>query len=166
MKQETEATKAVDCKKMRITSTAFNEFHNIPSRYTCDGQNINPPLAIHRIPAGTKSLAIIVEDPDATGGTWSHWVMWNIPVTHLIKENEATGLQGLNDFEKHRYNGPCPPAADEQHRYCFKVYAINRLLDLPVSATRHDLEIAMTDDIVGFGQLTGFYSRSSKRQFI
>jgi Raf kinase inhibitor-like YbhB/YbcL family protein len=157
MKQELEATTSVGCRRLRITSSAFNDSNIIPERYTCDGQNVNPPLKIQGIPAATRSLAIIMDDADAPGGTIAHWVMWNIPVTNRIKENEAKGLQGLNDFERHRYNGPCPPKGN--HRYTFKVYAINRLLDLPASTTRSDLERAISDDIIGFGELTGLYGK-------
>ena len=157
MKQKTEVTSAVDYKKLRISSTMFRDNEPIPSRYTCDGENINPPLDIYQVPEETKSLAIIVDDPDAPAGTWVHWVMWNIPVTHHFKENEARGLQGLNDAGKHRYSGPCPPGGT--HRYFFKIYALSCLLDLPANTTKKDLERAMSNNIIGFGELTGLYSR-------
>lgn len=157
MKQRSEATSAVDFKKLKISSDAFTDHEMIPAQYTCDGKDINPPLAIHQIPAEAKSLAIIVDDPDAPNGTFVHWVMWNIPVTHYIRENEAKGLQGLNDFGKHRYNGPCPPGGI--HRYFFKVYALNGVLDLPVDTTKEHLEKVMSNNIIGFGELIGLYSR-------
>lgn len=161
MKQELEATRAVDFKRLRITSAAFKENDFIPPRYTCDGENISPPLSIYQIPAETKSLVIIVDDPDAPGGTWVHWIMWNIPVTRQFRENEAKGLQGVNDSGKHRYQGPCPPGGI--HRYFFKIYALNCLLDLPVSSTKQELEKAMSDNIIAFGELVGLYKRETQK---
>ena len=161
MKQHPEVTRAIDYKHLKITSTAFTDDGFIPARYTCDGDDINPPLAIYHIPEKTISLAIIVDDPDAPAGTWVHWVMWNIPVTHQIKENEAKGLQGLNDFGKHKYNGPCPPGG--VHRYFFKIYALNCVLDLAASTTKLDLEKAMSDHIIGFGELIGLYTREKTK---
>ena len=99
MKQFSEATRAVDYKTLKVSSDAFKENELIPSRYTCDGKNINPPLTIEGIPEETKSLAIIVDDPDAPAGTWVHWLVWSIPVTHHIKENHIPGKEGINDFK-------------------------------------------------------------------
>jgi Raf kinase inhibitor-like YbhB/YbcL family protein len=160
MKQkQLEATRAIDYKNLKITSSAFKDNELIPARYTCDGDDVNPPLTIYQIPEETKSLAIIMDDPDAPKEVWVHWVMWNIPVTHQIRENEKKGLQGLNNSGKHQYNGPCPPSGI--HRYFFKVYALNCLLDLSVNTTKHDLEKAMSDNIIGFGELTGLYKRKN-----
>ncbi|MBL7738679.1 MAG: YbhB/YbcL family Raf kinase inhibitor-like protein [Chitinophagaceae bacterium] len=157
MKQRSEATSVTSFKKLKIRSSAFHDHEMIPALYTCDGKNVNPPLAIHQIPAEARSLAIIVDDPDAPNGTFVHWVMWNIPVTHTIRENQAKGLQGLNDFHHHRYNGPCPPGGI--HRYFFKVYALNSVLDLPVDTTKEHLEKVMSHNIIGFGELVGLYTR-------
>ena len=154
----TEATKAVDYKLLYLESKGFREGEMIPAEYTCDGTDINPPIDIENIPSGEKTLAIIVDDPDAPGGDFCHWVVWNIPVTHSIKEREKRGAQGMNDFSRHKYNGPCPPSGT--HRYNFKVYALDVILDIPVSSGKMDLEQAMSDHIIAFGVLTGKYKRS------
>jgi len=154
-----DTARAIDYKRLKVTSSAFKENGSIPVRYTCDGDDINPPLSISQVPAQTKSIAIVVDDLDAPGGSWVHWVMWNIPPsTRQVKENEAKGLQGLNDFGRHHYRGPCPPRTGI-HRYFFKIYALNCVLDLPASATKHDLEKVMSNNIVGFGELVGLYTR-------
>src|SRR4051812_35726794 len=139
----THNTKESDFKVMKITSPSFMENDFIPVKYTCDGVNVNPPLNIEHIPEEAKSLAIIADDPDAPAGTWVHWVIWNMPVTHQIKENAAHGINGMNDFDKNMYNGPCPPKGSP-HRYFFKVYALDNTFELPVNSTKHDLEIAMS----------------------
>lgn len=149
--------KEVNYKLLKITSAAFKDNEYIPVKYTCDGVNVSPPLDIEHIPEEAKSVALIVDDPDAPGGTWVHWVMWNIPVTHHIKENEAHGMQGMNDFSKNVYGGPCPPGGT--HRYFFKVYALDNTPDLPVSATKYHLEKAMGGHILAFGELIGLYKR-------
>lgn len=153
-----EINKVIDFKVLKITSPAFQEETNIPLIYTCDGEDINPPLSIEQIPENAISLAIIVDDPDAPSGTWVHWVVWNIPVTHFLKENEVHGQQGLNDFHKTGYNGPCPPRG--VHRYFFKVYALDCLLELHTNANKSDLERAMTSHILAFGELVGLYGRT------
>ena len=157
MKNEV-ATTAVNYKKLKVTRTAFAENGMIPAKYTCDGININPPLDIEQIPADAKCLVLIVDDPDAPAKTWVHWIIWNIPVTHHIKENEVHGVQGINDNRHRHYDGPCPPSGT--HRYFFKVYALNNLLDLSQSANKVDLEKAMSEYIVGFGELIGLYKKA------
>jgi Raf kinase inhibitor-like YbhB/YbcL family protein len=149
--------KEVDYKLLKITSTAFKENEIIPVKYTCDGINVSPPLDIEHIPEEAKSLVVIVDDPDALAGTWVHWVMWNIPITHHIKENEAHGVKGVNDFNKHVYDGPCPPGGT--HRYFFKIYSLDNTQDLPVSATKYHLEKAMGGHILAFGELIGLYKK-------
>ena len=144
-------------KVLEITSPAFGNNGQIPTRYTCDGTDVNPPLNVSGINDGAKSLALIVDDPDAPRGTWVHWVMWNIPLESGIKENEAPGIQGLNDFQKNQYNGPCPPSGT--HRYFFKVYALDTTLDLPASAIKAQLEKSMEGHIVAYGELQGIYNR-------
>lgn len=153
--------RAIDYKVLKITSSAFEDNGSIPSKYTCEGEDINPALAIEHIPVEAMSLAVIVDDPDAPAGVWVHWVMWNIPITHQIKENTVQGVQGLNDFGKQRYNGPCPPKGT--HRYLYKVYALNAILDLAAGARKSDLERAMSPHIIAFGELTGRYERSGKK---
>ncbi len=149
--------KAVDYKLLKISSTAFNDGGMIPVKYTCDGENINPPLDIKNIPEETSCLALIVDDPDAPISTWVHWIAWNIPVTHHIKENEVHGTEGINDFQQYHYGGPCPPSGT--HRYFFKIYALDSLLDLQPDTKKLQLEKAMSEHIIGFGELTGLYHR-------
>ena len=145
-------------KALTVSSSAFHAQEKIPRKYTCDGDNINPPLDINGIPDTVKSLALIVEDPDAPGGTWLHWAVWNIPITHLIQEDEIPGEQGLNDFGKCDYGGPCPPFGT--HRYFFKVYGLDVFLDLQEGATRKDLEQAMRNHILAHGELIGLYKKT------
>ena len=143
---------------MLISSQAFDHQSNIPSQYTCDGRNINPPLEIEQIPEEAKSLVLIVDDPDAAGGMWVHWVVWNIPITLSIKENSIPGTEGVNDFKRKHYGGPCPPSGI--HRYFFKVYALDAVLDLPASTDKKSLEQAMQPHIIAFGEIIGLYQRS------
>lgn len=105
---------------LRISSTAFKEGEFIPSKYTCDGLNVNPPLYIHAVPEKAKSLVLIVDDPDCPGGTWIHWLVWNIPPGSSIAENEIPGEEGTNDFKKSHFGGPCPPSG--VHRYIISRY--------------------------------------------
>ena len=142
---------------MLISSPAFEHQSNIPSRYTCDGRNINPPLVIEQIPEEAKSLVLIVDDPDAGGGMWVHWVVWNIPITLSIKENSVPGTEGVNDFKRKHYGGPCPPSGT--HRYFFKVYALDAVLDLPANTDKKSLEQAMQPHIIAFGEIIGLYER-------
>lgn len=150
--------KEIDFKLLKVTSAAFGEKEFIPVKYTCDGINVNPPLDVTHIPEESKCLVIIADDPDAPGGTWVHWLQWNIPITHHIKEGDVHGVEGFNDFRQHHYGGPCPPSGT--HRYFFKVYALDTLLDLPVSTTKLQLEKAMSKHIIAFGELIGLYSRN------
>lgn len=145
-------------KAVAVRSPAFSDHGMIPARYTCEGENVNPPLEIGPVPGETRSLALIIEDPDAPLGTWIHWVVWNIPVVHTIAENEIPGEQGLNDFGRRTYGGPCPPSG--MHRYCFKVYALDDLLELPSGTRRPAVDAAMRDHIVGFGETVGLYQRT------
>jgi Raf kinase inhibitor-like YbhB/YbcL family protein len=145
---------------LKISSSAFENNGNIPAKYTCDGPNVNPHLKIENVPAGAKSLALIVDDPDAPRGMWVHWVVWNIDSkTSEIKENSIPkgSVQGINDFEKHDYGGPCPPSGT--HRYFFKLYALDTLLNFSSDAGKAGLERAMKDHIVGQAQITGLYKR-------
>lgn len=154
-----EATRAIDFKQIKVTSTAFANEEFIPKKYTCEGENINPPLDLKDIPEEAKSLVLIVDDPDAPINTWVHWLVWNIPITHHIKENEIHGAQGVNDFQQRKYGGPCPPSGT--HRYFFKVYALISLLSLPASTKKIQLERAMSEYIIGFGELIGLYKKST-----
>ncbi|SRR6266849_3220371 len=145
--------------KMRITSSAFQEGANIPSKFTCDGADSSPPLQIADVPSGTKSLALIVDDPDAPSGLFTHWMVWNIPPqTNAVGEGSAPqGVQGTNDFGKSGYGGPCPPSGT--HRYYFKIFALDRELDLPSGGKRGQLDAAMKGHVVAQGELMGRYLR-------
>lgn len=151
-----EVPKAVSYRLLKITSTAFTSNGLIPAHYTCDGLNISPPLEVENLPAETRSLAVIVEDPDAPKGPFTHWIIWNIPPATHISEGTSKGTQGTNDFNHHRYNGPCPPSG--LHKYNFKIYALDCTLDLPVSAAKRNLEQAIKDHVIGYGTLTGRYA--------
>jgi Raf kinase inhibitor-like YbhB/YbcL family protein len=156
-KEQREATTAVDYRQLKVSSPAFGYEGWIPEKYTCDGENISPPLHIENIPAEAACLALIAEDPDAPVGNWVHWLVWNIPVTHHLDENEVHGIQGLNDFKQHHYGGPCPPSGT--HRYFFKVYALNALLSLSPNAKKMQLEKVMSEHIIAFGELVGLYMK-------
>lgn len=146
--------------KLTVTSAAFVEGAAIASKYTCDGEDASPPLDIGAKPDCTRSLALIMDDPDAPGGIWVHWVVWNIPAqTGEIPENgmPAGASQGRNDWKRNCYGGPCPPSGT--HRYFFKVYALDTTLTLAPSTTKADLERAMQGHVLAAGQLMGTYKR-------
>ncbi len=151
---------AVKQRRMNIRSKAFPPRTFIHPMYTRDGENINPPLTIGNIPPGIKSLAVIMEDPDAPGGKFVHWVTWNIPPLYEIAEDSSPGVQGKNDFGNLRYDGPAPPSGT--HRYIFKVYALDTSLSLRAGATGAELEKAMAGHITGYGELLGLYASGSK----
>lgn len=143
--------------------SGVKEGESIPSKFTCDGEDINPLIEIGNVPEGTKSLALVLDDPDATtGGIWDHWVVWNIdPRTQYIHENSIPGgaVEGTTSFGKREYGGPCPPKGDKAHRYRFKVYALDTLLNLDPTAGRVELEKAMENHIIAKAQLTALYQR-------
>ena len=145
-------------KELSVKSDAFENNTLIPAKYTCDGDNVNPPLTINGVPNETKSLVLIVDDPDAPMGTWDHWVVWNIPPAGKIEENTIPGTEGMNSARKHSYGGPCPPWGT--HRYFFKVYALDTKLDLNSNSRKKDVEKAMQDHILAKGELIGLYRRS------
>jgi Raf kinase inhibitor-like YbhB/YbcL family protein len=147
----------VHYRQLEITSPAFLSDDYIPSKYTCDGLNVSPPLDIDKIPKDARSFVLIVEDPDASGGNFVHWLVWNIPVKRHLAENEIHGIEGLNDFDEHHYGGPCPPGG--RHRYFFKIYALDSLLELPPETNKEQLEQAMREYIIAYGELVGVYQR-------
>ncbi|MGQ9541449.1 MAG: YbhB/YbcL family Raf kinase inhibitor-like protein [Armatimonadota bacterium] len=150
---------------IRLTSTAFTDGGTIPQKYTCDGADVSPPLAWDNVPEGTKSFALICDDPDAPVGTWVHWVLFHLPAdTRNLpeavppdKELPNGARQGTNDFRKIGYGGPCPPSGT--HRYYFKLYALDTLLDLPAGISKAQLLKAMEGHVLAEGQLMGRYSR-------
>ena len=149
----------VEVVQMEVQSTAFQQGQAIPKRYTCDGEDLSPPLSLSNVPAATKSLAIIMDDPDAPGGTFDHWIAWNVPPsTRELGEGARVERQGKNDFGVTRYRGPCPPRGPA-HRYFFKVYALDTMLDLPEGATKEELEGAMEGHVLARGELMGTYRR-------
>ncbi len=155
----TACTKSFEVKNMpelKITSI-FENNQNIPVKYTCDGQDINPPLYIKGLPNETKSLVLIMDDPDAPIGVWDHWVIWNIPFINIIEENTVPGEEGLNSWNRKKYGGPCPPSGT--HRYFFKVYALDTMLSISSSSRKKDVEKAMKGHVLAKGQLMGLYSR-------
>jgi len=151
--------------EIKVTSSAFAEGGLIPAKYTCDGSDISPPLQWDSVPEGTRTIALISDDPDAPMGTWVHWVLFNLPAeTRELAENvppDGTlpngAKQGLSDFGKIGYGGPCPPSGT--HRYFFKIYALDTEIDLPAGAKKAQLVKTMEGHILGQGQLIGKYKR-------
>ena len=143
-----------------LSSPAFLPNSLIPAKYTCDGENFNPPLAISGLPPAAKSLVLIMDDPDAPGRTWTHWVKWNIPptLTEIHDNEEPSGVSGRGTGGNLTYQGPCPPSGI--HRYFFKLYALNTELFLPLGATKTEVEQAMKEHILDQAELVGRYGRS------
>lgn len=152
--------------KIDVRSSAFGDGDRIPSDFTCDGADMSPPIEWAGVPAGAQSLAIIAEDPDALSGSWTHWLVYDLPpdLTQLpagILEGgilSDAGFQGRTDFGKLGYGGPCPPKGE--HRYLFKVYALDAMLHLKPGATKKELSQAMQGHILAEGQLMGRYQRN------
>jgi Raf kinase inhibitor-like YbhB/YbcL family protein len=143
----------------QLSSPAFAHEGVIPAKYTCDGDGINPPLNIEGIPEGTVSLALIVDDPDAPGGTYDHWLVWNIPRVAQIPEGTRPGISGTNSDQKTGYHPPCPP--DGEHRYFFYLYALDAEIQLHPGAARNELEMAINGHILGNAELMGRYTKQS-----
>lgn len=145
---------------LTVSSPSFKHNEMIPSKFTCEGSNINPEILIGNVPATTRSLALILDDPDAPNGTFDHWIMWNIPADdRKIKENHAPGTEGKNGKGDSKYTGPCPPSGT--HHYHFKVYALDTKLDLKSGSTKQALENAMQGHILAQGELIGLYKKGS-----
>ena len=150
--------------ELSVQSTVFRQ-GQIPSHYTCDGDDVSPPLAWSGVPEGAKSLALIADDPDAPNGTWVHWVLYNLPaeVSELpedVRRDQelANGArQGINDFRRIGYGGPCPP--DGRHRYFFKLYALDTILDLHPGASKTQLLQAMQGHVLAEAEVVGTYER-------
>jgi Raf kinase inhibitor-like YbhB/YbcL family protein len=143
-----------------ITSPSFSEGTDIPVKFSCKGENISPAIKIGSLPAEAKSLAVIVEDPDAPRGIFDHWVVWNLQPLNMIAENSRDGVQGKNGSGGTGYTGPCPPSGT--HRYLFKVYALDSMLDLPVATNKRNLMNAMKEHVIAGGELTDMFSSQSK----
>lgn len=148
---------------MKLTSV-FSHNESIPPKYTCDGEDAAPELMISDVPAEAESLVLIVDDPDAPMGTWVHWLLYNIPVntTKINAQKLPEGTkQGMTDFKRIGWGGPCPPSGT--HRYFFKLYAIDRYLDLPEDVTKSQLERAIKDHVIEKTELIGLYKKSDER---
>lgn len=151
---------------MKLTSSAFAEGQRIPARFTCDGSDISPPLRWTGAPAGTKSLALICDDPDAPAGTWVHWLIYNLPAdtSELPEQMPADAAlpdgarQGLSDFMRPGYSGPCPPAG-KPHRYFFRLSALDAVLAPLLRPTKDDLLKAMKGHVLSEASLMGLYQR-------
>lgn len=145
---------------MKLESLVFKHNESIPAKYTCDDDGTNPPLSFSDIPKEAKSLVLIVEDPDAPVGLWVHWLVWNIsPQTKEIKENSVPkgAVEGVTSFGKSGYGAPCPP--ESEHRYFFKLYALDIELSIPSTAGKTELEEAMIGHVLDKAELIGLYSR-------
>jgi Raf kinase inhibitor-like YbhB/YbcL family protein len=150
---------------IKITSAAFGQMQPIPPQYTCDGADISPPLSWSGLPAAAKSLVLIADDPDAPAGTWVHWVLYDLPPTiDRLPENipktdtlAGGGKQGKTDFNRIGWGGPCPPGGT--HRYFFKIYALDTMLNLSAGKTRTEIEKAIKGHVLAKGELAGTYKR-------
>ena len=149
--------------RIQVQSTAFDPRASIPARFTCDGEDVSPPLSWSAGPPRTAGYALIMDDPDAPAGTWVHWVAWNLPRTELAQDVARTArladgaCQGKNSGGEVGYGGPCPPSGE--HRYFFRVYALDLALDLPPSTDADDLRAAMRGHVLAEGELFGVYAR-------
>lgn len=144
---------------MIIDSPAFEHLQPIPTRYTCEGEDVSPALRFQAIPAGVKSLVLIMDDPDAPRGTFDHWIAWNLlPTQTSLPEGATMPMLGVNGYGDLRYRGPCPPPG-KPHRYFFKLYALNTMLTLKSGASKHEVEKAMQGHIVAQAELIGTYQR-------
>ncbi|HVL87938.1 MAG TPA: YbhB/YbcL family Raf kinase inhibitor-like protein [Candidatus Thermoplasmatota archaeon] len=148
-------------KQIVVASSAFEEGASIPARYTCQGDDVSPPLSFRNVPGAARALALVMDDPDAPGGTFTHWLAWNIPATKAAiagdEDLSRFARLGANDFGKIGYGGPCPPSGT--HRYVFKVYATRELLDLPTGASRDALLEALEGRVLARGELVGTYAK-------
>jgi Raf kinase inhibitor-like YbhB/YbcL family protein len=143
---------------LQVSSPSFTDNANIPMKFTCEGEGINPAISVKGIPPEAKSLALIVEDPDAPNGTVTHWIAWDMEPTGDIAEKSTAGTQGKNTRNNNGYMGPCPPTGT--HHYHFKVYALDKKIGLPEGSTKEQLENEMKDHILASGELIGLYKKS------
>jgi Raf kinase inhibitor-like YbhB/YbcL family protein len=143
-----------------ISSTEFTDGATIPRRYTCDGENVSPPLRFAGVPSSAQELALLVQDPDAPGGTFVHWVAWGLdPANATLQQGATPPGTGTNGFGRRGYGGPCPPRG-APHRYVFTVYALSKRLDLPPGASADQLRRAIADTVIAEGRFVGRYGRS------
>ena len=142
-------------------SSEFEYGESIPRHYSCEGPDVSPPLGWENVPDGTESFALIMEDPDAPGGTWVHWVVYDIPVKKEgLQEGDAAGISGVNSFGKEGYGGPCPPPGHGPHRYFFKLYALDTAtISEGRGADAARVKAAMSGHIIAIGEYMGKYER-------
>jgi Raf kinase inhibitor-like YbhB/YbcL family protein len=145
---------------MELTSTAFAGGQPIPQRHSCEGEDLSPPLSWTDVPEGATSLALIVDDPDAPGGTFTHWLGWGLdPAAGGLGEGEAAPVEGRNDFGATGYRGPCPPPGHGPHRYFFRLHALEAELELAPGASKGEFEQALAGRSVAVAELIGTYER-------
>ena len=145
---------------LEVSSPSFKNGGYIPITYSCEGKNINPAIEVKNIPSGTQTLALIMDDPDAPGGTFTHWLIWNLEPGKVIKESSSPGTEGKNGMGKKGYAGPCPPAGTGVHHYHFKVYALNVKLDLGIMVDKAVLDSAVKKHLLAQGELIGLYKNT------
>lgn len=144
---------------MKISSPSFKDGEAIPFKYSCEGENINPEIDIERIPDGARSLVLIVDDPDAPNGLWTHWILYNIPAnTAKITENSAPGKQGISTSKQKGYIGPCPPGK-ETHRHFFRLYALDTNLEESDGLTREQIDRKILEHVISTAEIMGYYLR-------
>jgi Raf kinase inhibitor-like YbhB/YbcL family protein len=149
---------------VKVESPAFENHKQIPRKYTCEGENVSPPIVFRDLPRGTKSIALVMDDPDAPSGTFDHWIIWNLsPDTKTLNESSHVSNEGKNGFRKIGYGGPCPPPG-KPHHYHFKAYALDKTFtdaELPKGSSKEKLEEAMQKHILGQAELVGIYQRDN-----
>jgi hypothetical protein len=150
----------LDVAEFTLSSSAFAPGQPIPARHTCDGEDRSPPLEWSNVPAGTRALALIVDDPDARGGTFTHWLAWGLdPEAGGVAEGEPAPAEGRNDFDVAGYRGPCPPAGHGRHRYVFRLFALDAEPTVTPGAGREELGRATGTGVLAVAELTGTYER-------
>jgi Raf kinase inhibitor-like YbhB/YbcL family protein len=143
-----------------LQSSAFENAHAIPSRHSCDGEDVSPPLRWSNMPEGTRSLALVVDDPDAPGGVFTHWIAWALdPAADGLGEGEPAPREGQNDFGTSGYRGPCPPPGHGRHRYVFRLYALDTEAELAAGAAKAEVEQAIAGHVLTTAELVGTYER-------
>lgn len=150
--------------RLDLTSAAFSTGATIPVRHTCEGEDLSPALTWNNVPEGTRTFALVVDDPDAPGKTWVHWLVWDIPASARslpegLGPTAGDVRQGTNDFKSIGYGGPCPPKGHGAHRYFFRLFALDRRVDLPPGATRAEVDAAMKGHVLATGELMGKFHR-------
>jgi Raf kinase inhibitor-like YbhB/YbcL family protein len=143
-----------------LESSAFEHAQAIPSRHSCEGEDVSPPLRWSNVPEGTRSLALLVDDPDAPGGVFTHWIAWGLdPAAEGLDEGESAPREGQNDFGTSGYRGPCPPPGHGRHRYVFRLYALDADPEVAVGAAKAELEQAIEGHVLTMAELVGSYER-------